>query len=241
VPSVRFFFVRTKISRGQTSNGKSRPRPQSRARARRNARLKHGIGSITESVHSRFRRVTCGLTLTQVVHGVSDARTDLDDRHSNTLDTLKTKPIFAMRSQANAYGAGDADDSSKQAQMVAKFNQRYQHYLDKSVPHLKERWGVWCGVAFIYLVRISFLKGWYIVTYGLGIYNLNLIIGFLSPQVDPETNGPTLPTKGNEEFKPFVRRLPEFKFWHRSAKSFVCTCLRVISRIQSASLSTAPL
>ncbi len=55
-----------------------------------------------------------------MVHGVSDARTDLDDRHSNTLDTLKTKPIFAMRSQANAYGAGDADDSSKQAQMVAK-------------------------------------------------------------------------------------------------------------------------
>ncbi len=41
------------------------------------------------------------------------------------------------------------------------------------------------------------------------------------PQVDPETQGPTLPTKGNEEFKPFVRRLPEFKFWYRSIRSFV--------------------
>ena len=71
------------------------------------------------------------------------------------------------------------------------------------------------------MIRISFLKDNYIVTYGLGIYNLNLIIGFLSPQVDPETQGPTLPTKGNEEFKPFVRRLPEFKFWHRSIRSFV--------------------
>jgi hypothetical protein len=125
-----------------------------------------------------------------------------------------------MRSQANAYGT-DPDDNSKQAQIVAKFNQRYQHYLDKSVPHLKERWAAWGLVAIIYLIRISFLKGWYIVTYGLGIYNLNLIIGFLSPQVDPESGGPTLPTKGNEEFKPFVRRLPEFKFWHRSIKSFV--------------------
>ena len=89
------------------------------------------------------------------------------------------------------------------------------------MPHLQQRWVAWGGVALIYLIRISFLKGWYIVTYGLGIYNLNLIIGFLSPQVDPETQGPTLPTKGNEEFKPFVRRLPEFKFWHRSIRSFV--------------------
>ena len=117
-----------------------------------------------------------------------------------------------MRSQANAYGAPDVDDNSRGAQLAAKFNQRYQFYLDKSVPHLQQRWAAWGGVALIYLIRISFLKGWYIVTYGLGIYNLNLIIGFLSPQVDPETQGPTLPTKGNEEFKPFVRRLPEFKF-----------------------------
>lgn len=32
-------------------------------------------------------------------------------------------------------------------------------------------------------------------------------------QVDPALEGPTLPQKGNDEFKPFVRRLPEFKFW----------------------------
>lgn len=28
-----------------------------------------------------------------------------------------------------------------------------------------------------------------------------------------EDDGPTLPTKANEEFRPFIRRLPEFKFW----------------------------
>ena len=26
-------------------------------------------------------------------------------------------------------------------------------------------------------------------------------------------DGPSLPTKANEEFRPFMRRLPEFKFW----------------------------
>ena len=38
------------------------------------------------------------------------------------------------------------------------------------------------------------LAGWYIITYGLGIYVLNLLIGFLSPQADPESEGPMLPT-----------------------------------------------
>ena len=36
--------------------------------------------------------------------------------------------------------------------------------------------------------------GWYIITYGLGIYVLNLLIGFLSPQADPESEGSMLPT-----------------------------------------------
>ena len=57
------------------------------------------------------------------------------------------------------------------------------------------------------------LQGFYIVTYALGIYNLNLLLGFLTPQVDPELEGPTLPSRAEEEFRPFVRRLPEFKAW----------------------------
>lgn len=55
--------------------------------------------------------------------------------------------------------------------------------------------------------------GFYIVTYALGIFNLNMLLGFLTPQVDPELEGPTLPSKKEDEFRPFVRRLPEFKFW----------------------------
>lgn len=65
----------------------------------------------------------------------------------------------------------------------------------------------------LYFLRAWFLNGFYIVTYGLGIYNLNLLLGFLTPQVDPEQEGPALPTKSEQEFKPFIRRLPEFKFW----------------------------
>lgn len=65
-----------------------------------------------------------------------------------------------------------------------------------------------------YTLRVYLLRGFYIVTYGIAIYNLNLVIGFLTPAFDPEAEEPGLPTDSAEaEFKPFVRRLPEFKFW----------------------------
>lgn len=34
-----------------------------------------------------------------------------------------------------------------------------------------------------------------------------------------DDGGPELPTRSNEEFRPFVRRLPEFKFWYSVVKS----------------------
>jgi len=67
------------------------------------------------------------------------------------------------------------------------------------------------------------------VAYSLGIYLLNLFLAFISPKFDPSLDTDTdmedgsmpstLPTKSNEEFKPFVRRLPEFKFWHSATRA----------------------
>lgn len=46
-------------------------------------------------------------------------------------------------------------------------------------------------------------------------------------KIPAEENGPELPTRANEEFRPFVRRLPEFKFWYSISKStliaLICT------------------
>ena len=139
--------------------------------------------------------------------------------------------------EAHAYGASVDETSSAYDRARAQFERRVQNLLDKSVPHRVERWSGYALVAFLYLVRAYFLRGYYIVTYGLGIYNLNLLSGFLSPQRDPESlraggddaDGPSLPTRNEQEFKPFVRRLPEFKFWWMSLKSigtaFVMTFL----------------
>lgn len=36
-----------------------------------------------------------------------------------------------------------------------------------------------------------------------------------------EEGGSELPTKSSDEFKPFVRRLPEFKFWYSATRAVV--------------------
>ncbi|XP_010548430.1 PREDICTED: protein RER1C-like [Tarenaya hassleriana] len=127
---------------------------------------------------------------------------------------------------------GAADDrqsteSSSPAEAVSRLNhavlQRYQYLLDKTVPHILYRWIACLVIVFIYALRVYFVEGFYIITYAIGIYLLNLIIAFLSPQEDPETSldGPSLPTRGSDEFRPFVRRLPEFKFWWSITRAFL--------------------
>jgi len=111
----------------------------------------------------------------------------------------------------------------------------YQHYLDRLTPYLSARWGIAGTLILLFVWRIVALQGFYIVTYALFIYYLNLFLAFLTPKIDPaleldsdDEEGPTLPTnRSNEEFRPFMRRLPEFKFWLSTMKStliaFFCT------------------
>ncbi|CAH4029604.1 protein RER1 [Pieris brassicae] len=115
-----------------------------------------------------------------------------------------------------------------------RISQIYQGLLDKWTPHSKSRWAVALLLILLFVLRVFLKQGWYIVTYALGIYHLNLFIAFLTPKIDPamdfdgdDENGPALPTRSTEEFRPFIRRLPEFKFWLSVTKStifaFFCT------------------
>lgn len=81
------------------------------------------------------------------------------------------------------------------------------------------------------------------VAYALGIYLLNLFLAFLQPKFDPSNDAldndmedgaiGSLPTKQDEEFRPFIRRLPEFKFWHSATRavaiSFLCSWFEVFN------------
>jgi hypothetical protein len=120
-----------------------------------------------------------------------------------------------------------------------RIGQWYQKLLDDSTQYGFARWMGFAFITLIYIGRILWTQGWYIVTYALAIYHLNLLLAFLTPKIDPamaefeaaedaaEDDGMALPTRQNDEFRPFVRRLPEFKFWYSATKAtviaFVCT------------------
>ncbi|KAH8743380.1 retrieval of early ER protein Rer1 [Diaporthe sp. PMI_573] len=119
---------------------------------------------------------------------------------------------------------------------TSDIQRKYQVLLDKSTPFVTCRWIGTAVLLCFFFARILHAQGWYMVAYVLGIYLLTLFGYFLQPKVDPlneaienqmeEGTAGSLPIKQNEEFKPFVRRLPEFKFWHSATRailiSFVC-------------------
>ncbi|RDX91155.1 Protein RER1B, partial [Mucuna pruriens] len=112
-------------------------------------------------------------------------------------------------------GGSSASAAAPVNQWWLEFSKLFQYYPDKSTPHATYRWIGSLVIVSIYGLRVFYVQGFYIVSYGLGIYLLNLLIGFRSPLVDPEVerfDGPLLSTKVSDEFKPFICRPPEFKF-----------------------------
>jgi hypothetical protein len=133
-----------------------------------------------------------------------------------------------MEDESGNEGDGDTVIDSPLARWRIEFSKSFQNYLDRSAPHLVRRWLVTLIAAVIYIYRVYYAYGFFVVSYGLATYILNLLIGFLSPKVDPELEAldggggrGALPSEDADEFKPFVRRLPEFKFWYAATKAFV--------------------
>ncbi|CZT13447.1 RER1 protein [Rhynchosporium agropyri] len=120
---------------------------------------------------------------------------------------------------------------------TSRLQRQYQAWLDKSTPYTPFRWMGTAALLIFFFLRIFLAQGWYIVAYSLGIYLLNLFLAFLQPKFDPSNeaidndmedgSAGGLPTKQDEEFRPFIRRLPEFKFWYAATRAitigFVCT------------------
>ncbi|EJD08044.1 retrieval of early ER protein Rer1 [Fomitiporia mediterranea MF3/22] len=115
-----------------------------------------------------------------------------------------------------------------------RLNRQYRSLLDRAAPHLAYRWLGTAGLVMVFMLRIVFAQGWYIICYALGIYLLNLLLAFLQPKFDPsleadltadeiEEGGadtiPSLPSQKDDEFRPFVRRLPEWNFWLSSTRA----------------------
>lgn len=120
-------------------------------------------------------------------------------------------------------------------QIIQKVRITAQKLLDISVPYTRYRWAGFGAVLALFFLRIVVVQGWYIICYALLIYLLNLFLAFLTPKFDPAWEqeeqamdledgvGGTLPTTTDEEFRPFIRRLPEFKFWRNGTLAAVAS------------------
>lgn len=91
------------------------------------------------------------------------------------------------------------------------YRRRFQIFADRVTPYARSRWLALVGLICLFFLRIFLAEGFYIVCYALFIYLLNIFIHFLTPKADPESDGPILPQATDDEFRPFERKLPEFK------------------------------
>eukprot|EP01147_Barroeca_monosierra_P005333 gene5333-8854_t len=123
--------------------------------------------------------------------------------------------------EPTSQSSSSEDSPSFVTMLFRTINNRWQLFMDAITPWITTRW-VFSVVSIIaFMARIIIVQGWFIVAYALGIYLLNLLIAFLTPRFDPaitiendeNDSNTALPTKQDEEFRPFVRRLPEWKFW----------------------------
>uniref|UniRef100_A0A915M6L2 Protein RER1 n=1 Tax=Meloidogyne javanica TaxID=6303 RepID=A0A915M6L2_MELJA len=95
------------------------------------------------------------------------------------------------------------DDIRDQPGLCSRFfsslGVQYQYYLDRLTPYTSIRWVIAVSLILIFVWRVIVLQGFYIVTYALFIYYLNLFLAFLTPKIDPamefdeDDEGPVLP------------------------------------------------
>ena len=102
---------------------------------------------------------------------------------------------------------------------------RYRKAVDDFSPFVLQRWIFALFLMAVLTIRILSVQGFYVVAYAYGIFFLNQFVGFLSPKIEPEDG--TLPTSMtiDDEYRPFVRYIPEKVFWERTVQSTLIALL----------------
>jgi len=120
------------------------------------------------------------------------------------------------------------EQSSLLSQARLRLWQSLQTWHDRLTVYRLSRWTFTLLVLAIYTLRIALIGGYHIISYALAIYLLNLFLGFLTPKFadldTEEEDHPVLPVNEKDEFKPFVRKVPEFRFW----ESFTFGCVSAL-------------
>ena len=87
--------------------------------------------------------------------------------NSNSMDSFREK-VSVLR---------------KSNRFVFLINRLYTYYIEKTINYPLYRWLTLALVVLLFIRRIVRVHGFYLVAYTLGLYLLNLLLGFLSPLV----------------------------------------------------------
>jgi len=143
----------------------------------------------------------------------------------NESASIPVSPVYKSSLFDAPAPAAPAPQYSQWQIMRKRIQQKWQRFLDESAIWYKLRWSAFFVLLCIYAYRVYTLKGFYIVSYAVGIFLLNRFIGFLSPAQNLDLvsgdNESLLPLSNNEEFRPFLRRVPEFSFWQDCMLSMI--------------------
>ncbi|EAX97405.1 hypothetical protein TVAG_437830 [Trichomonas vaginalis G3] len=102
---------------------------------------------------------------------------------------------------------------------------RFESLLYQIKPYLWQRWCAFGFMMFLFLLRVFTWHAYYYIVYIIGLYLLSCVVEFISPKRDPELYGEeVLPSAKDGDYKPFVRRLPEFQFWCCCMPASVLAC-----------------
>jgi hypothetical protein len=104
--------------------------------------------------------------------------------------------------------------------------------FDKIVLLRKERWGFLALLVILFYYRIFTTGSFYLMCYCVSFYLIYKFVAFCTPKEEgiPDpfedfTEDVYLPTTIDDEFRPFIRRLPEFDFWTFCTKMLISALL----------------
>ncbi len=132
---------------------------------------------------------------------------------------------------------GNSDGDSFMDKIIFRMTKIYRNKLEKYTIYPQRRWAVTLIIIFLYILRVTAIGGFYVVSYILGLYILHLAVQFFTPlglpdaDEDDDDDGKImdLPMTINQEGedKPLIRSMNEFRFWQNvtlaSIISLFCT------------------
>lgn len=99
-----------------------------------------------------------------------------------------------------------------------EFEMRTDNLLTKLKPYPLYRWLAFAFFSILFTVRMFATGKYYAVGYISGFVLLEGFLKFLSPKLDPDVYGKDVLPYASEDgdYKPFIRKLPEFLFWKQA-------------------------